>query len=157
MMPAVAEAGRSSIQRRALAAYSALASGEAEPVKPVIELLHDEVAWSERVHSRLVTRLQGSDAVAARLRRLVDGQGRLRLRGVEILPNALVFTYRRPWWDTRHRLSVLAASLSGAFTQTVVVDDAGIRQIYSTIDVFDRPLLPLELVTATEQHLERSG
>jgi hypothetical protein len=154
MIPTVAEASRSSTRRRALAAYSALASGEAEPV---IELLHDEVAWSERVHSRVVTRLQGSDAVAARLLRLVDVHRRLPLRRVEILPNGLVFSFRHPWWDNRHRLSALAASVSGAFTQTVV-DDACFRQISSAIGPFDRPPAPvLELVTAAEQHLERSG
>jgi hypothetical protein len=155
MMPAVAEVSRSSIQRRALAAYSALASGEAEPV---IELLHEEVTWSERVHARVVTRLKGSDAVAARLRRLVEVQGRLPLSGVEILPSALVFSHRQPWWDTRHRVSALVASVSGAFLQTVSVDDDGIRQIACAIDLFDRSPPPvLELVTAAEQHLERSG
>lgn len=156
MIPVVADAGRSSTRRRALAAYSSLASGEAEPV---IELLHDEVDWSERVHSRVVSRAHGSNAVAARLRRLVDVHGRLPLRGVEILPHALVFSYRHPWWDTRHRLSALAASVTGAFTQTVIVDDTGIRQISSAIDFVDRPPATpvLELITAAEQHLERSG
>ena len=155
MMTIVAAAGHKSTRRRALSAYSALASGEPEPL---IELLHDEVAWNERVHSRVVTRLTGSDAVATRLRGLMEVQGRLPLRGVEILPDALVFSYRQPWWDARHRLSTLAASVGGAFMQTVVIDDAAVCQISSAIDLFDqRPPPVIELLTAAEQHFERSG
>lgn len=145
MIPVVSFAGRSSTERRALAAYDALTFGEAGPV---IELLSDDVMWSERVHSRVESRVRGSDAVAARLHHLVDAQRQLPLRGVEVHSSALLFSFRQPWWDERHRLSArLTKLVSGAFLQAVTLDDSGIVEISSSI----------ELVTATEQHLERSG
>jgi hypothetical protein len=106
-----------------LAAYRALAAGDA---RPLVDLLSLDVEWTQTKGLGRFLVVQGRERVAALLEGHAGDPRVAEFRGLGVRGDRFVLSFRQPWWEEHpYRLwRRLGASLDERFTQTIAFGTA---------------------------------